>query len=381
MWDICPPGSPRLISTSVNPNFKHKAAESVAFADEAACLIFGNRLLDQRGDDIPVRLDERAAKPHFEPLSTDFAKRGDVVVIGRRSVHKQAREREPKVTRTSKAQIKEPQDSDGDSSAEEIEKSDDDYSSTSSEDNSADETCSEGSTEPESDECVSELSSEEDFISDEEEEDSDGKPDELDDSEDGGETELKPDDYEVTTKPEPSVRREMLTLNVWTKSAEDKLDFEGEGLKKESERAAYPGLPGRFRDPKDRITATAAVYNIGSGMRLFHYEHDIPAMLYHSPPVLHPNVPLLVWPLGGGEVLFADYDRNTYFVRAIMPTTPESESPGLFPLQLLSNLLLSSPRQHEDPLLGLRRLPARRQRRSPPRPRRPEDVRGNLLPG
>ncbi|KDN63409.1 hypothetical protein CSUB01_11577 [Colletotrichum sublineola] len=97
---------------------------------------------------------------------------------------------------------------------------------------------------------------------------------------------------------------------------------------KGTDRPTYPGVPSRFRDPNDRITASAVVYSITSGQatRLFHYEHNLPAtsMLYHSPPALHPQEPLLVWPLGGGEVLFADFEAKTYFIRAIMPTTSET---------------------------------------------------------
>lgn len=120
----------------------------------------------------------------------------------------------------------------------------------------------------------------------------------------------------------------MLVFN-YQQPTENKPELEGDLLKqKDQDRPMYPGLPGHLRDPKDRITAIVAVHNIGSGqaVRMFHYEHDIPAMLYHSPPVLHPHKALLAWPLGGGEVLFADYDEKTYFIRATMPTTRDSES-------------------------------------------------------
>ena len=50
---------------------------------------------------------------------------------------------------------------------------------------------------------------------------------------------------------------------------------------------------------------------------IFHFSHYVDRNLFSSPPVFHPSKPLLVWPLGAGEVLFANYKGNTYFTRLL----------------------------------------------------------------
>jgi hypothetical protein len=53
---------------------------------------------------------------------------------------------------------------------------------------------------------------------------------------------------------------------------------------------------------------------------------NIRTPLYASPPIVHPSKPLVIWPVGGGEILFADYDNRTYFVRGIRTSTPAGMS-------------------------------------------------------
>lgn len=50
---------------------------------------------------------------------------------------------------------------------------------------------------------------------------------------------------------------------------------------------------------------------------VFHFTCFIKDRLFDSPPVFHPSKPLIVWPLGDGEILFANYERNTYFTRGL----------------------------------------------------------------
>lgn len=52
-----------------------------------------------------------------------------------------------------------------------------------------------------------------------------------------------------------------------------------------------------------------------SPQRVFRFIHSSPSSLFASPPVFHHSKPLLVWPLGDGDILFADYENNTYFTR------------------------------------------------------------------
>jgi hypothetical protein len=49
-------------------------------------------------------------------------------------------------------------------------------------------------------------------------------------------------------------------------------------------------------------------------------------MLYDSPPAFHPFETLAVWPLGGNNVLFADFEGNTFFIRELRLSKLYSES-------------------------------------------------------
>ena len=61
--------------------------------------------------------------------------------------------------------------------------------------------------------------------------------------------------------------------------------------------------------------------NLEQPRELFHFDYSLSAMLYDSPPALHPTKSLLVWPLCQGQILFADYENRTYYLRQVAPTT------------------------------------------------------------
>lgn len=61
--------------------------------------------------------------------------------------------------------------------------------------------------------------------------------------------------------------------------------------------------------------------------QVFTFTHELPIMLYESPPAIHPTKPLVVWPLCGGDVLFADFEGKSYFIRRARTTTRKSRSP------------------------------------------------------
>ena len=65
--------------------------------------------------------------------------------------------------------------------------------------------------------------------------------------------------------------------------------------------------------PHLRVFDTAA----GHERLLFHFSTPIRDGLFSSPPAIHPSAPLVVWPIGGQDVLFANVGRNTYFVREL----------------------------------------------------------------
>ncbi|KAK0464302.1 uncharacterized protein EV420DRAFT_1637875 [Desarmillaria tabescens] len=58
-----------------------------------------------------------------------------------------------------------------------------------------------------------------------------------------------------------------------------------------------------------------------STAKVFHFSQQVRYVLYDSPPVIHPTSSLIVWPLGCGDVLFADFLNNTYFSRRLRPST------------------------------------------------------------
>ena len=61
--------------------------------------------------------------------------------------------------------------------------------------------------------------------------------------------------------------------------------------------------------------------------RLLRISKPLSMTLYSSPAVIHPTQPLIVWPLCGGDILFADLGGKTYFIRKSRPTTKRSKSP------------------------------------------------------
>ncbi|KAJ4500494.1 hypothetical protein C8R41DRAFT_426187 [Lentinula lateritia] len=58
--------------------------------------------------------------------------------------------------------------------------------------------------------------------------------------------------------------------------------------------------------------------------KLFHFTQELPIALYDSPPAIHPFKSLIVWPIGRGDVLFADFSCQSYFMRKLRLTTSNS---------------------------------------------------------
>lgn len=59
--------------------------------------------------------------------------------------------------------------------------------------------------------------------------------------------------------------------------------------------------------------------------KLFHFTQELPIALYDSPPAIHPFKSLIVWPIGRGDVLFADFSCQSYFMRKLRLTTSNSK--------------------------------------------------------
>ena len=101
--------------------------------------------------------------------------------------------------------------------------------------------------------------------------------------------------------------------------------------------------------------------NHGQTVQLFKFSHLLTTVLDNSPPAIHPTKPLVVWPLTGGDILFADYRANSYFIRTFKPSTRK----GMY-LHLSSKSQRSSNNHHSHsrirqmPLLALWEIPAYR---------------------
>ena len=82
----------------------------------------------------------------------------------------------------------------------------------------------------------------------------------------------------------------------------------------------------RSREPTVLLTALQCDDNSTSTpTKLFEYSCPLRFMLYDSPPAVHPQESLVVWPLGGGDLLFADVFAKTYFTRQLRPSTSHGE--------------------------------------------------------
>lgn len=261
-------------------------------------------------------LHEKQARHDRESISFDFRTRGNIVVSARRSKYKskkvplkpcQQHHKSPMTT------IAEPPDwSSSDSES---------VSSEDEDDNAAEETCSEGSTEFDSDEEGSDDGTDE---SDRSSSGGNDVPSDIDDSSDDSDdssSSYDEDGYPKPTRKGSSQRRkETLTSGIF----ESNLAF-GEGKGQATRTREKP--MSRLSQRKNMINTSLSVYDIRSGnpVRLFHFQQDLPVMLYSSPPALHPSKSLVAWPLGGGDILFADYMANTYFIRGAVPNTRDSE--------------------------------------------------------
>ncbi|EMD40006.1 hypothetical protein CERSUDRAFT_92497 [Gelatoporia subvermispora B] len=95
----------------------------------------------------------------------------------------------------------------------------------------------------------------------------------------------------------------------------------------EEEGDIYPLIgSSSVRQANQHRVQTLTVYSIDEKIarKMFTFRRPASIMIYASPPVIHPSKPLVAWPLGGGDVLFADFLEKTYFTRKLRPSTPHT---------------------------------------------------------
>lgn len=108
---------------------------------------------------------------------------------------------------------------------------------------------------------------------------------------------------------------------------EEDLHFDSDDEERLVRQMAY-SRQDRKRDAKVQ-QGVLTIYDVAVSPPnpIFTFVHQLAIMLYDSPPVIHPTEPLVVWPLCGGDVLFADFEGKSYFIRRARTTTHKSRSP------------------------------------------------------
>ena len=96
---------------------------------------------------------------------------------------------------------------------------------------------------------------------------------------------------------------------------EEESDYEHEGEKLDN--ILFGRLEAGKTDGAHRISVRIFDTVNQQQKPIFHFSQYVHRSLFSSPPVFHPSKPLMVWPLGAGEVLFANYQNNTYFTRLL----------------------------------------------------------------
>ena len=151
----------------------------------------------------------------------------------------------------------------------------------------------------------------------------------------------------------------------WSDDNNEDLHFDSDDEERLIRRMAY-SRQDRKRDAKVQ-QGVLKIYDLAVSppTQIFSFTHPLPLMLYESPPAMHPTKPLVVWPLCGGDVMFADFEGKSYFIRRARTTTRKSKCPipgFLYCCELQRKDLLtyspSPPRVHEMPFLPLLQIPA-----------------------
>ena len=109
---------------------------------------------------------------------------------------------------------------------------------------------------------------------------------------------------------------------LYMKVTVDESDIQSSDDSSDEEAPAYrsSNRPVGMKAPNNTLEKNGLllVYDVSSlpsPKLLFRYRRPLPVLLKDSPPVFHPTKSLLVWPLFGGEILFADFQLKTFFTR------------------------------------------------------------------
>ena len=126
---------------------------------------------------------------------------------------------------------------------------------------------------------------------------------------------VKNDDDEEEAKSASSILSHYSQSLYSTSGDEEQSDYDHEGGI--LDKLLFGSQKSGKRGGAHRISVR--IYNTMSKQQkpIFHFSQYVEQSLFSSPPAFHPSKPLFVWPLGAGEVLFANYIGNTYFTRLL----------------------------------------------------------------
>lgn len=334
-WDLYTKKSPRENSVNL-------VAQPVMFSDDATLLRIGAIIffIDESNDYQPISPMVRRGAGIPPGYFEEVAGRDGLVAIGSRaySIAEQLQydyglaEGPGKATKRMEALVRgHGEDSDDDDEWDSDSEASDDQA-----DDEAYESWSEASTENGSD-----LDSDFDEEEEDEEEASDAASS-VDEEEEAVEAVESPDSSDVEENNDENSDAE--TDSSGSSTPVFMLELEDQDSDDEEMEAGikigqlFAAIAGRSRKPRSSrkrnasapqkmqltVVSTASATSSPSAPRSFRYSHPLHLMLYASPPVIHPFKPLVVWPLGAGDVLFADVSTNTYFTRKLRSSAPNT---------------------------------------------------------
>ena len=111
----------------------------------------------------------------------------------------------------------------------------------------------------------------------------------------------------------------------WSDDNKEDLHFDSDDEERLTRQMAYSRQYGK-RDAKVQ-QGVLKIYDLAVSppTQIFTFTQPLPLMLYESPPAIHPTKALVVWPLCGGDVMFADFEGKSYFIRKARTTTRKSK--------------------------------------------------------
>jgi len=298
----------------------------VDFSQECDTLRIGTQIYARNGEGeyvtIPTFSNKRGRLPYIE----EFSRRGQfVVVANRRCAIAETRLQDPQVTepatnKSEAAKVTHCDDSSGESDYESDNIGEEDDSGTSDEsDDEAYESWSDCSSEDSQESQLEDVACQGPTTDDEETDPSDPEPSEDAENEDVEEPNDDMDDKSSESDPE-DIDPRTFQYGQRRNYGEEYLSDEDEWHEYRTKRKGKP-VPSRQ-------LASLNVFDVQSAVpkQVFHFSRTLPFILYDSPPVFHPSQSLVVWPLGSGYVLFADFLTKTFFTRKLRPSTLHSGS-------------------------------------------------------